>query len=170
LARERLPSQRRDRPGLAPGSLTVRRLDRARAYHPPVPPPGSTTAARAAPEAPRPATASLSRRLAPWLPVVAWAAVIFAFSAIPSLSTGLGTWDLLLRKLAHAAEFAVLGALLLRALAGRTAAAFALGVAYAVTDEIHQHFVAGRTAAPLDVAVDALGVLIGIALYRRWRS
>ena len=51
-----------------------------------------------------------------WAPVVLWAAVIFAFSSVPDLGTGLGTWDLVLRKIAHAGEFAVLGALLLRAL------------------------------------------------------
>ena len=51
-----------------------------------------------------------------WAPVVLWAAVIFAISSVPDLGTGLGTWDLVLRKLAHAGEFAVLGALLLRAL------------------------------------------------------
>ena len=51
-----------------------------------------------------------------WSPVVLWAAVIFALSSVSDLGTGLGTWDLVLRKLAHAAEFAVLGALLLRAL------------------------------------------------------
>ena len=55
-------------------------------------------------------------RLDLWLPVVVWAALIFTFSAIPSLGTGLGTWDLVLRKLAHAVEFGVLGALLYRAL------------------------------------------------------
>jgi len=52
-----------------------------------------------------------------WLPVVVWAAVIFAFSSVPSLSTHLGTWDLLLRKLAHMTEYAVLALLLLRATA-----------------------------------------------------
>ena len=51
-----------------------------------------------------------------WAPVVLWAAVIFALSSVSDLGTGLGTWDLVLRKLAHAGEFAVLGALLLRAL------------------------------------------------------
>ena len=45
-----------------------------------------------------------------------WAALIFAFSSVPDLGTGLGGWDLVLRKLAHAAEYAVLGALLARAL------------------------------------------------------
>jgi VanZ family protein len=100
-----------------------------------------------------------------WLPVVAWAAVIFAVSSIPSLSSGLGFWDLLLRKLAHLTEFAILGFLLARALAD--VPAFALGVAYAVTDEVHQHFVEGRVGAPVDVAIDAVGVFVGIAALRR---
>ncbi len=101
-----------------------------------------------------------------WLPVVAWAALIFALSSIPGLGTGLGTWDVVLRKIAHAAEFAVLAALLLRAL-GRVLPAFALGVAYAISDEIHQHFVEGRRGAPLDVLIDAVGVGIGALFWRR---
>jgi VanZ family protein len=104
-----------------------------------------------------------SRVFSAWLPVAAWAAVIFALSSVPDLGTGLGGWDLLLRKLAHAAEFAILGALLLRAL-GRPLAAFVLGTAYAVSDEIHQAFVAGRVGSPVDVAIDAVGVAVGIAL------
>ena len=97
-----------------------------------------------------------------WLPVVLWAGVIFALSSIPSLGTGLGTWDLVLRKAAHVTEYAVLGALLVRAVA--EAPAFVLGVAYAVTDEVHQSFVDGRAGTPLDVTIDAAGVLAGIAL------
>jgi VanZ family protein len=100
-----------------------------------------------------------------WAPVLLWAAVIFVLSAIPSLGTGLGTWDLVLRKLAHAAEFAILGALLVRA-TGSDAVAFALGVAYAVSDEIHQTFVPGRAGAVLDVGIDALGVAAGLMLWR----
>ncbi len=103
-----------------------------------------------------------------WLPVVAWAALIFAFSSISDLGTGLGTWDLVLRKLAHAAEFAVLGVLLLRALR-RELPAFLLGVAYAISDEVHQHFVPGRRAAPLDVLIDSLGVGLAILVWRRLR-
>jgi VanZ family protein len=106
-----------------------------------------------------------SRALSLWLPVVVRAAVIFAFSSIPSLSTGLGTWDTILRKAAHMAEYAILGALLLRAL-GRELPALFLGLAYAVTDEIHQHFVEGRHASPIDVAIDGVGVAIGIFLVR----
>jgi len=93
---------------------------------------------------------------------VAWAALIFALSSIPSLGTGLGTWDTLLRKVAHVTEYAVLGLLLARALPELPAVAWSLGVAYAVTDEIHQTFVEGRHGAPLDVAIDAAGVLVGV--------
>jgi VanZ family protein len=103
------------------------------------------------------------RDIRAWIAVVLWAAVIFVLSAQPDLSTGLGTWDLVLRKAAHVAEYAVLGALLVRAVA-RPPAALAMGVAYAVTDEIHQHFVRGRHASPLDVAIDGLGIALGIVL------
>jgi VanZ family protein len=95
--------------------------------------------------------------------------VIFAFSSIPSLGTGLGTWDLVLRKLAHVTEYAILGALLLRALE-RPLPAFAVGVLYAASDEVHQHFVSGRHASPVDVAIDAAGIAIGLAAWRRWAT
>jgi len=102
---------------------------------------------------------------AAWLPVLAWAAVIFAFSSIPSLSSGLGGWDLLLRKLAHVTEYAILGALLLRA-TRRPWLALGLAAAYAASDEVHQHFVEGRHAALLDVAIDTVGALVGILAWR----
>lgn len=146
MAGERLPLQRRDRPGVAPGSLTEL-LECGRAYH-------------------RTVSASRARL---WLPVVAWAALIFGFSSVPDLGTGLGGWDLLLRKLAHAAEYAVLGALLVRA-TGRSGLAFALGTLYAVSDEVHQHFVPGRVGAPFDVAIDAIGVAAGIVLWQSLRA
>jgi iron complex transport system substrate-binding protein len=91
-----------------------------------------------------------------WLPVLVWAAVIFAFSSVPDLGTGLGGWDLLQRKMAHAAEYAILGALLLRA-TRNAGFAFALAVLYAASDELHQTFVEGRVGAIRDVAIDAIG-------------
>ena len=109
-------------------------------------------------------------RLFAWLPVVAWAAVIFALSSIPHLGTGLGTWDTILRKGAHVTEYAILGLLLVRAI-GRELPAFLIGVGYAITDEVHQHFVSGRHSSPIDVAIDSTGVLIGLLVFvraRRW--
>ena len=110
-----------------------------------------------------------SRLLTVWLPVVAWAAVIFTFSSIPSLSSGLGTWDTILRKGAHVTEYAILGGLLYRAL-GREGVALAAGIAYAATDEVHQYFVRGRHASPVDVAIDAVGVTLGMLLWLRVRE
>jgi len=100
-------------------------------------------------------------KLSRWGPVVVWAAVIFAFSSVPSLSSGLGTWDEVLRKGAHITEYAVLGALLLRAL-NRPFPALLIGIAYAGTDEVHQHFVRGRHSSPFDVAFDACGLALGL--------
>jgi VanZ family protein len=95
--------------------------------------------------------------------------VIFAFSSVPDLGTGLGGWDLALRKLAHLAEYAVLGALLVRA-TGRSGLAFALGTLYAASDEIHQAFVPGRMGSPVDVAIDAIGVVSGVVLWQAIQS
>ena len=133
-----LPSQRRDRPGLAPGSLTALRIGGG-PYH-------------------RKVTADALRL---WAPVVGWAALIFAFSSVPDLGTGLGAWDLVLRKLAHAVEYAVLGALLARALTA-PAVAVAAGALYAVSDELHQTMVPGRDGSPRDLAIDTTGVLAGV--------
>jgi VanZ family protein len=109
-----------------------------------------------------------SRVLMVWLPVFLWAAVIFAVSSIPSLSSGLGVWDTILRKAAHVTEYAVLGALLYRAFE-REAPALAAGIAYAATDELHQHFVRGRHGAPVDVAIDAVGIALGMLVWLRLR-
>ncbi|HEU4448558.1 MAG TPA: VanZ family protein [Gaiellaceae bacterium] len=108
-------------------------------------------------------------RMQLWLPVVLWAGLIFALSSLPGLGTGLGTWDLVLRKLAHVGEYAVLGALLLRALA-REPLAFLLGSLYAATDELHQSFVSGREGSPVDWLIDTAGVALGVLLYARWAS
>ena len=108
-----------------------------------------------------------------WLPVLVWAGVIFAFSSIPSLNSGLGTWDYVLRKGAHMTEYAILAVLLVRA-TGSLAWAFAFTVAYAASDEVHQLFVRGRHGSPIDVGIDAVGALIGITLVRsrlnRWST
>jgi VanZ family protein len=107
-----------------------------------------------------------SRALGLWLPVVLWAGLIFGLSSIPGLSSGLGTWDEVLRKCAHVTEYAILGFLLLRAV-GRELPALLIGIAYAASDELHQHFVHGRHGSPVDVAIDAVGLVLGIYVVRR---
>jgi VanZ family protein len=110
---------------------------------------------------------SLERFLKTWGPVIVWAGVIFALSSVPSLNSGLGTWDDVLRKCAHVTEYAILGFLLLRA-TGRELPALVLGVLYAASDEFHQHFVHGRHASPVDVLIDSVGLLIGIFVIQRF--
>ena len=94
-------------------------------------------------------------------------AIIFGLSAQPNLGTGLGTWDTILRKGAHMAEFALLWWLWWRAFEfdRRWAVpAAAITLAYAATDEFHQHFVTGRHASVWDWLIDAIGVGIAIVL------
>jgi VanZ family protein len=97
--------------------------------------------------------------------------VIFALSAQPDLSSGLGTLDLVLRKLVHMTEYGLLWWLLSRAFAPeRPWLAAAIAVAYAMTDEYHQTFVHGRHGTPVDVLIDALGIAIAWALVRTIRA
>jgi len=96
------------------------------------------------------------------VPVLALMGLIFYLSDQPDLSSGLGGWDLYLRKAAHMTEYALLYVLLLRALRWRwPALAAGLAVAYAATDEWHQTAVAGRHGTPRDVVIDAVGIAIG---------
>src|SRR5215208_4430372 len=98
-----------------------------------------------------------------WLPPIVLMAVIFALSAQPDLSSGLGTLDLIGRKIVHLAEYALLCFLWWRAL--RTVAppgraivlALLVTIAYAGTDELHQRSVHGRHGAPVDVLIDSVG-------------
>jgi VanZ family protein len=114
------------------------------------------------------ATTTRRSALTAWAPVVVWAAVIFAFSAVPSLGTGVRTWDHVLRKLSHLTEYAILGVLLARA-TRRPVVALVLAAAYAATDEVHQTFVEGRHGTPRDVAIDTLGALVGVCAWTWWR-
>jgi len=100
-------------------------------------------------------------------------ALIFFLSHQPDLSTGLGVWDLIGRKILHATEYGLLCVLWWRALATITTpgralvAAAALSVAYAISDEVHQTFIEGRHGSPVDVAIDSAGVAIATAWLSR---
>lgn len=119
-----------------------------------------------------PPTFRESRWWSYWLPVLVWAGLIFYFSSIPHLRITESPWDLVLRKIAHMVVFGVLALLLSRALAGtrrwnaRRVYLFALfgTILYAFSDELHQHFVTGRTASLMDVGFDSLGTWIALRL------
>ena len=97
--------------------------------------------------------------------------VIFFLSAQPDLNSGLGTWDTILRKLAHMVEYGLLWFLWWRALGyGNPLVPAAIAIGFAVTDELHQTTVEGRHGAPLDVLIDAVGIALAYALARRVRS
>lgn len=112
-----------------------------------------------------------------WIPVLAWAGLIFTLSSIPSLESGLPELgDLVVRKLGHMVEYAVLTLLLSRALRAhglsprrRWATAAFLALLYASLDEYHQSFVPGREGSPRDVLIDAFGIGLALFLPLRWR-
>ncbi len=92
-------------------------------------------------------------------PPLAVMAIIFALSATPDLSSGLGVWDIVLRKLAHVVIFGVLWITLTRATNWRRPRlAAVIATLYAISDEIHQSFVEGRHGTPVDVAIDTIGI------------
>jgi VanZ family protein len=101
-----------------------------------------------------------------WLPVLGWAGLIYFFSSLPGLSSGLEC-DTILRKSAHIVEYFILTFLLYRAFKG-TGVLDSLGLLfyptvltflYAISDEIHQLFVPNRLGAVGDVWIDVLGVI-----------
>ena len=118
-------------------------------------------------------TGRLARIAGRFAPPLALMGVIYALSAQPDLGTGLGTIDLIGRKLVHAAEYGLLFLLWLRALGRRghaLRAAAAIAIAYACTDELHQTTVEGRHGTPIDVLIDSTGVLIASLAQRRFAS
>ena len=105
-----------------------------------------------------------------WGPVVLHAAIIFALSSIPDLGALPGGVS---DKSGHSIGYALLGMLLLRALAGgrlrgvtwgRALLTIVLATLYGMSDELHQSYVPGRDADRLDVVADCIGAAAGVAL------
>jgi VanZ family protein len=105
-------------------------------------------------------------------------ALIFMLSAQSSFPRGPEPMlEVFLRKIAHLTEYAVLAILLARAMAGSAAPSaavagrvLAIAIAYAISDEVHQGFVPNRMPSPVDVLIDGFGALIGLGIWRAWRS
>lgn len=117
----------------------------------------------------------LSRDTGVWVAPIALMGLIFALSAMPAGDEDHGILYMIVRKAAHISEYALLVALWWRALAtkvsDRRALAFALGITLlnAISDELHQTFVSGRSGRPLDVGIDMAGALGAALLIARCR-
>ena len=116
----------------------------------------------------------MTRRVRVWGPAWATMVLIFVLSSISGLGPIPGGVD---DGVAHALQYAVLAALLLRGLAGarwrgvkvRAAAlTVLLATLYGVTDEAHQWFVPGRTAEVTDLVADALGAAVAAGVICGW--
>jgi VanZ family protein len=109
-----------------------------------------------------------------WLPVLAYAALIYYGSAQSHPEEELPSFfSLFSDKVLHATEYAVLGALCFRAFRWGTRMvggqqAFVLAVVtaslYGVSDELHQLFVPFRESSWQDWAADTIGASIGALL------
>lgn len=80
--------------------------------------------------------------------------------------------DKVIRKLAHYTIYTIGGFLIMnyayttdRSKKEKILYSMAFGAGYAVTDELHQFFVAGRSARIFDIGIDTLGVATGILIY-----
>ena len=104
-----------------------------------------------------------------WGPAVAQMALIFLLSSLSDAPLPEGMSD----HAGHGIGYAMLAAFVLwgltdgqlaRANAARSGIAVLWAAAYGLTDEFHQSFVPGRTAAWDDIGADVRGALIGVAL------
>lgn len=104
-----------------------------------------------------------------WLPVFLWILPFFYLSSIPSLHANqFFLIDFIIKKGAHIGEFVVLYALVWRATSGKFVTSLVLCLLYSSSDEIHQAFVPGRTAALFDAfGFDLVGMLI--SAYAIWK-
>ncbi len=111
-----------------------------------------------------------------WLPVVLYSLLIVVASSMPASRLpkgGLWRYD----KLIHAAEYAVLGGLLVRGIVRAVVTrriglallvAAVIAVAFGASDEVHQLATPGRDSSWGDLLADGVGALVGAALVAVW--
>jgi hypothetical protein len=121
-------------------------------------------------------TATPPRNRSRFIVPLAWMGFIFIMSALPNLSVpvvpGSGGWvppERPAKKVAHFAEFAVLGMLWGWALGRPTLRSMAttVGIAalYGASDEVHQIWVSTRHPRVFDAFVDTFGGMWGAAVW-----
>ncbi len=101
------------------------------------------------------------------LPALAWAGLLFWLSSQSKLPSAVFLFDGI-DKLFHAGAYGVLAIFVWLALpegsgrARRVVLALALSSAYGVSDEVHQHWVPGRTTDVLDWTADTAGAALAV--------
>jgi VanZ family protein len=131
-----------------------------------------------------------------WWPAIAWACVIFTLSTDSFSSDHTATvlsvvvkWlyphlteaqfnliHHIIRKSAHFTEYFVFCLLLYRGVRGDRQgwrwnwgiSALAIAAGYSIMDEIHQAFIASRTASPYDSLLDSIGAFFAFAVLYFW--
>jgi VanZ family protein len=116
----------------------------------------------------------VTARILAWGPVVAYMALIFYASSQPSVPPIVGVLG---DKVVHAAAYAVLAGLAVRALTGRfrlpvtarvAMLAVTIAVLYGASDEFHQSFVPSREMDARDLMADGVGAALAAVGFRAW--
>ena len=112
------------------------------------------------------------RTIRSWAPVLIYMAVIFAASSLTTPPVPGGA-----DKPWHAVGYLGLTVVVVRAFVGglprrigfgTAATSVAIAALYGISDELHQAFVPGRTAAIDDLLADTIGALAGAGLCWAW--
>ena len=98
------------------------------------------------------------------MPSLLWMIVIYYLSsrATPELGST-ATTSFLIYKSFHLIEYAILAILLFFALK-KVKLSIMIGYLYAMSDELHQTTISGRTGCIRDTLIDLIGIIIGIIL------
>ncbi|HHX61645.1 MAG TPA: VanZ family protein [Epulopiscium sp.] len=135
-----------------------------------------------------------NKKVFPWLLAISWMALIFYLShqpaaqssnlssgltelimniinkIAPDLSLGFESFHHFVRKNAHFFAYLVLGVLVANATRGYKGkgimVALLICVLYAISDELHQLFIPGRSGQVMDVVIDSAGSVVGVLSYQ----
>jgi len=110
-----------------------------------------------------------------WLPPFLYTALIFFLSSLPGKKYPYPFFSA--DKLAHVAEYAILGYLVARAFGYGLherkilfVRSFVICVLYGISDEFHQWFVPYRVVSVMDILADIAGSVLGIGIYIKQRK
>lgn len=93
-------------------------------------------------------------------------------SMFPLIDINISSIHIIIRKLAHFGAYLILAYLVMRALTHylvlnlkMIVIALFICIIYAISDEVHQLFIDGRSGEVRDVLIDSIGAIVGIMVY-----